>query len=107
MTTTDPSPEKINIAIAEFCGKCTCTTYSKPGDWQTAVCDQCGKNPFHAEHNLLSYCSDLNAIHLAEKSLSQPEYDRFAFWLAHECELGTYLSATALERAKTYTEGQI
>lgn len=75
------TPEQKQIKIAKACGRCTCQTYDKTGDWETAVCYGCGKNPFFAEHNLPAYDSDLNAMHEAEKILKDRQLEWFEEYL--------------------------
>lgn len=51
----------IRVAAAEAQGKCTCTTYTQTAGWESAKCDNCGVNPYFAEHNTPDYPTDANA----------------------------------------------
>ena len=48
------------------------------------------------------YCNDLNAMKLAEDTLTDNQIEVMAFWIAHICELGKYWRATARERAEAF-----
>lgn len=48
---------------------------------------------------LPDYANDLNAMHEAEKGLSEDQLEQYTFWLSHVCPIGTYTRATARQRA--------
>lgn len=67
--------EQINRAIAEACG------------WQA------------------DYCNDLNAMHEAEKSLTDDQFKWYTYWvekLMPETKYRCYLCATASQRAEAF-----
>lgn len=73
--------EEMRVMCAEELGRCTCSTYRKPGDWETAVCDDCGKNPFFAEHNIPNYPASLDACVQLRAAMSEGEIHHFKWQL--------------------------
>lgn len=92
--------DQINRAIAEACG------------WtEISNCD-CGFKisgmpPYWAAHkkHLPDYCNDLNAMHEAEKTLTDDQFKWYTHWvekLMPETKYRCYLCATASQRAEAF-----
>ena len=81
--------EQINAAIAEACGWKGCPRCSDP---------ECAYNV------IPNYCTDLNAMHEAEKVLANDKWWLFVEWLTDVCGAGVALciSATARQRAGAF-----
>lgn len=73
-------------------------TYQQPKDWESAVCDGCGKNPYHAGHEPPAYFASLDAMHEAEKSIPAN------LWMEYMCnicvEAGLRVDCEASETAQ-------
>ena len=94
------TPEAQRIAIAEACGwKIETHTY-RAGCWISPE----GKTSCRSILALPDYLGDLNAIHEAEKKLTDQEHDRFRIHLY--CAAGKSSrktsSATAAQRAEAF-----
>lgn len=63
-----------NIAVAEWLGICTSKSYKQRGDWETAICDRCGKNPYDASHSVCNYGENLNAMREALLSMTEAQW---------------------------------
>lgn len=87
--------EQMRIAIAEACGRCTSRTYTMTDGWETAVCNGCGKNPYHHDHEPPDYPNDLNAMAEAEKLLDDPKYSALASSHPQDHAPHRYLAALA------------
>jgi len=100
--------EQMRIAIAEAC--------ERPGPhWWCPGC-LCEKSPVQVTcnetctlcgagvewHDIPDYLNDLNAMHEAEKSLTEEQLELYTYWLSHSCGLGTYTRATAAQRAEAF-----
>ena len=105
MTDTDTDTE-IRIAIAEHCGW---TRNWQHGQWvicrPDGICDYCDPDPDAKweTHRLPDYPNDLNAMHEAEKTLTQELRVLYCNNLAKVC--GTEkdkLFATAPQRAEAF-----
>jgi len=82
--------EQINAAIAEACGR----KRRPDGDWYP-------DNGSAGTQAIPNYCTDLNAMHEAEKGLEDP--DCYEEWLADVCGGTSYLfHATARQRAEAF-----
>lgn len=85
--------EQINRAIAEACGwnnKPVVRTNGKGSVWVTEWPD---------------YCDDLNAMHEAEKVLTDDQFKWYTYWvekLMPETKYRCYLCATARHRAEAF-----
>jgi hypothetical protein len=79
--------EAMNMAVAKWMGLCTEKAYNQTGDWETAVCHSCGKNPYDAAHNLPNFPGDLNAVREAEAKLHSlkmwSSYGRYLYRAVH------------------------
>lgn len=117
MNTDNMTDEQLRVVIAKVCGKCACKTYKQPKGWESAVCDGCGKNPYEAAHNLPNYLGDLNEMAGAELMLNPPPMDRetdrandseewkcYEHELAMACPMGTWIRATARQRALAFVK---
>lgn len=62
--------EQVIERLARRMGKCLGKSYKKRGDWETAVCDCCGNNPFFAEHTIPPYLTSRDALMPIWPSLS-------------------------------------
>lgn len=105
------SPEAQRIAIAEACGwmeirQCTCKRTPRGNYKQDGI--------VRSEH-LPDYLNDLNAMHEAEKVLNPPasgcltdasthskEWLEYSNQLAWVCPMGTWIRATAAQRAEAF-----
>lgn len=83
--------EQINAAIAEACGR----KRRPDGDWYP-------DNGTVGTQAIRDYCNCLNAMHEAEKMLTENQDQMMGFWLSHICKLGTRWRATARERAEAF-----
>jgi hypothetical protein len=82
--------EEINKTIAEIVG------------WKPLLLmrDMRG-NPFPGQDIPPDYCSDLNAMHEAEKTMPKEQQQEYAWWLFNHIE-GSTAFATAGERAEAF-----
>lgn len=104
------SPEKQRIAIAEACGW---KFIKSPSDgvsefWRQAICDSWVNSRGRVvwgPNNLPDYLNDLNAMHEAEKTLSNEEINAYAYkLLVLPSRPGSvrYVMATAAQRAEAF-----
>lgn len=107
--TTEES-ERVRLAIAELCGKCThprefvkSTTIedgnSSDTDWH---CYKCGGDPIR--DRLPDYLRSLDAMHEAENTLSGAEQFAYSARLKQACgnDFWKHLHATAEQRARAF-----
>jgi hypothetical protein len=99
--------EQINIAIAEACG------WKRPDDtdvmkWKIGWTDSedwwmCPKGVLRLKCDIPDYCNDLNAMHEAEKILSDQQADAYTTTLCLEVQPEPKLyHATAAQRAEAF-----
>ena len=90
-------PEAINQAIAEACGwekhssPPACNFYTSPYVWTPPE-----GGGYHNDSELPQYTTDLNAMHEAEKVLTDHQWDDYI------CQLGHAMGATAAQRAEAF-----
>ena len=87
--------EQINRAIAEACGWHSITTTGVHGM----------KGPLRGYMQIPDYCTDLNAMHEAEKVLTDNQFVRYSRWIEsfmQSPEYRSYLCATARQRAEAF-----
>jgi|Laugrefa1bdmlbdn_1035148.scaffolds.fasta_scaffold33053_3 hypothetical protein len=89
------SEQEINEAIAEACGR----ERNPDGGWYP-------DNGLRAGTQAIpDYCSDLNAMHEAEKVLTDDQFKWYTYWvekLMPETKYRCYLCATARHRAEAF-----
>jgi len=90
--------EQINAAIAEACGWEETEPWINGDRCFARKDDPCG----YRHWDIPNYCADLNAMHEAEKMLTENQDQMMGFWLSHICKLGTRWRATARERAEAF-----
>ena len=115
------SPEQINIAIAKACGWKWWTGHwgNRPSP-QFRFLSRTGEyNEGHLEGILATdadmklreisgdedppnYHGDLNAMHEAEKVLTQYQKSTYRSWLYEKCDENGYLFATSAQRAEAF-----
>ena len=83
------------IAIAEAC-RWTQVYQQKSDGWLW------GESPDDGWHILPDYLNDLNAMHEAEKTLTDDEYKQYRRILTEDTEAGREISATARQRAEAF-----
>jgi hypothetical protein len=89
------TPEKQRIAIAEACGW-------TPDPFGYYVKDPAGiAGPRFRLDELPDYLNDLNAMHEAEKTLSDDNLKSYRGWLVVVCN-GEHWRATAAQRAEAF-----
>jgi hypothetical protein len=112
------SPEKQRIAIAEACGWQFCPPCPIPGDdpdYQKHKEDaiMCWARPGNHEwqtEQVPDYLTDLNAMHEAEKVLTDGQWQQFEYQLCHRDIVNghfgkariTMMHATAAQRAEAF-----
>jgi len=111
----DVKPEDINRAIAEHFGA-DCMTGSGFATWpmqagemlrkialRVAQSDECDERLFS---EIPRFSTDLNAMHEAEKELTDEQYLEFSRWLMDECQefgrVWRHSSASAGQRAECF-----
>jgi hypothetical protein len=97
--------EQINFAIVEACGWTDISKYTQAVDgWY-------GYEPENGPHSKIpDYCNDLNAMHEAEKVLTEHQWDEYEKVLRLVCDGCSYyegagkelLHATAKQRAEAF-----
>lgn len=94
--------EQINIAIAEACGwRQSIGRHPKSDRILTIWTD--GKSNFCHNRKLPSYCNDLNAMHEAEKGLTEEQEAKYVTTLCLEVQDKPRLHhATARQRAEAF-----
>jgi hypothetical protein len=94
--------EQINIAIAEACGYKNVTIGVTEGTIRVVV----GYKHHTFDEEIPDYCNDLNAMHEAEKILSDDSHADYACELVKTiCRNGEWfesVSATAAQRAEAF-----
>jgi hypothetical protein len=93
--------EQINVAIAQACGW---TILKKPlsGFGFAAYAKEPNGDP---SPGIPDYCDDLNAMHEAEKVLTDDQFKWYTYWvekLMPETKYRCYLCATARHRAEAF-----
>lgn len=86
--------DQINRAIAEACG------------WKPKRQTKLTRMGFRVSYeNTPNYCEDLNAMHEAEKTLTNDQFKWYTHWvekLMPETKYRCYLCATASQRAEAF-----
>lgn len=115
------TPQEINVAIAECCGWKKCERPGYDGFWMPEgyIYDKSAYSLLKRDYDLPNYAGDLNAMHKAEKTLTQKEQERYwdelkdVIWLpvlaeypdANRTSMNeklTLLFSTALQRAEAF-----
>lgn len=99
------TPTEMRIAIAEKCGF-RLRINKRDSAGEPCACewlDPSGAPFCWNDDGLPDYCSDLNAIHEAEESLSVIEFDDYIDEIHRVCQDGDFPEcATALQRAEAF-----
>lgn len=99
--------EQQRIAIAEACGWTLLETDFK--EWTLTSPTKSRKvfdNQFQALLSLPNYLNDLNAMHEAEKMLTDKEYEAFCMELFFIVKSGRLISATSGQRAEAFLKAK-
>jgi hypothetical protein len=95
------TPDKMRVAIAEKCG-----WIHKEYPGKMPMGSMAGKPYYWFTHELPDYCNDLNAMHEAEKVLSESQRGTYFSHLNTMCgeyrPLFELLHATAAQRAEAF-----
>jgi transposase len=94
--------EQINAAIAEVCGWTNVSVRHRSG--------RClGADELYVGHEFLpNYCTDLNAMHEAEKVLAPKNWNNFSekwhdyYWYLRRADADRAIHATARQRAEAF-----
>lgn len=99
--------DQINRAIAEACGWEEITDSVAPEEFQRRASGMLRDK--HGNRTPLKqipdYCTDLNAMHEAEKTLTDDQFKWYTYWvekLMPETKYRCYLCATASHRAEAF-----
>lgn len=91
------TPDEIRIAVAE------CLGWEFPSNLILCSDGRWGFKQGRQESDKVpDYPNDLNACAEFEATLTSQERETYAFWLAHICDFGTYIFATALQRCEAF-----